>query len=63
MKYVVQSGDTLWSIAKAQYGNPLLWSHLYRDNFQTIQKVQKQKGRRRLTGPDWIYPGTELQIN
>ena len=30
--YVVQAGDSLWSIAQRFYGNPLLWSRIYYAN-------------------------------
>jgi LysM repeat protein len=34
--YVVQAGDSLWSIAQRFYGNPLLWSRIYYANQSQI---------------------------
>jgi soluble lytic murein transglycosylase-like protein len=34
--YVVQTGDSLWSIAQRFYGNPLLWSRIYYANQSQI---------------------------
>jgi soluble lytic murein transglycosylase-like protein len=48
--YVVQAGDTLWSIAQRLYGNPLMWSHIYYANQSQIQD------------PNEIYPGQNLTI-
>ena len=31
-KYVVQRGDSLWSIAQEQYGNGYLWQKIYEAN-------------------------------
>ncbi|MGH7854149.1 MAG: CHAT domain-containing protein [Candidatus Binatia bacterium] len=46
--YRVRSGDTLWSIAAAKYGDPTLWSKIYDAN------------RDRIRDPDLIYPNQEL---
>lgn len=62
MKYEVQPGDTLWSIAKHYYGSPKCWIWLYQDNYDMIRKVQQQPGRRHLVGPDWIYPKMLLDL-
>ena len=48
--YVVQAGDSLWSIAQRFYGNPLMWSHIYYANQSQIHD------------PNEIYPGQELTI-
>lgn len=48
--YVVQAGDTLWSIAQRFYGNPLMWSHIYYANQSQIHD------------PNEIYPGQQLTI-
>ena len=48
--YVVQAGDTLWSIAQRLYGNPLMWSHIYYANQSQIHD------------PNEIYPGQNLTI-
>src|SRR6516165_7002281 len=48
--YVVQSGDTLWSIAQRFYGNPLMWSHIYYANESQIND------------PNEIHQGQQLTI-
>ncbi len=48
--YVVQAGDTLWSIAQRVYGNPLMWSHIYYANQSQIHD------------PNEIYPGQKFTI-
>jgi LysM repeat protein len=48
--YVVQGGDTLWSIAQHFYGNPLLWSRIYYANQSQIHD------------PNMIYPGQKFTI-
>lgn len=49
-RYVVRRGDTLWDIAEARLGNPLLWTSLYEANRATIQR------------PNLIHPGQTLVI-
>jgi len=48
--YTVQSGDTLWSIAKKHYGEGSKYMEIFEAN----------KGL--LKDPDHIYPGQELKI-
>jgi nucleoid-associated protein YgaU len=48
--YVVQDGDSLWTIAQHFYGNPLMWSHIYYANESQIHD------------PNDIYPGQKLTI-
>ena len=48
--YVVQAGDSLWSIAQQFYGNPLMWSHIYYANQSKIHD------------PNLIYQGQQLTI-
>lgn len=63
MKYEIQKGDTLWGIAKHHFGDPMKWNNLYRANYQTIRKEQEKRGvKRRMYGPDWIYPGMIIDI-
>ena len=49
--YEVQPGDTLWDIAEAQFGDPLLWPLLYESNSSTIG-----------TNPNLILPGQVLLL-
>jgi LysM repeat protein len=48
--YVVQAGDTLWSIAQRFYDNPLRWSDIYYANQSQIHD------------PNEIYLGQKLTI-
>ena len=48
--YVVQAGDSLWSIAQRFYGNPHMWSDIYYANQSHIND------------PNLIYPGQNLSI-
>lgn len=47
--YVVKPGDSLWAIAKLQYGNGSRWSDIYEANKDTIGPA-----------PDLIQPGMRL---
>lgn len=62
--YTVQSGDCLWNIAKAAYGDGSKWQVIYEANKSVIESVAEQhrgKGKGSSNG-QWIYPGTELII-
>jgi LysM repeat protein len=48
--YVVQAGDSLWSIARQFYGNGQMWSHIYYANQSHIHD------------PNLIYQGQKLTI-
>ena len=48
--YVVQSGDTLWSIAAQLYKDPLRWTDIWRLN----------KGQ--IADPSIVFAGQELQL-
>ncbi len=48
--YVVKKGDTLWSIAKAFYGNGAMWSKIFEDNKSVIKD------------PNKIYVGMVLKL-
>ncbi len=48
--YVVQSGDTLSSIALALYGDADRWSEIFEAN------------RDKLSDPNLVHPGQELRI-
>lgn len=48
--YQVQSGDTLWGIAAARYGDPTLWPQIYNAN------------REQISDPKLIYPNQELVL-
>ena len=48
--YVVREGDTLWTIASQEIGDPTLWPALYLAN------------RDQIKDPARVYPGQELAI-
>src|SRR6516164_8279936 len=48
--YVVQAGDSLWSIAQRFYGNPHMWADIYYANQSQIHD------------PNLIYPGQHLTL-
>lgn len=60
---VIQPGETLWAIAARELGDPSLWRMLYSHNYKIISQEQSKRGCRHLQGPNWIYPGTELEIS
>jgi Transglycosylase SLT domain/LysM domain len=49
--YVVEAGDTLWSIAQRLYGNPLMWSHIYYANQSHIHDPNEIYSGQRFTIP------------
>jgi nucleoid-associated protein YgaU len=52
-------GDTLWSIAKRTYGNPLQWRKIWNANSGMLIA----RDRRNATdNGHWIYPGQKLTI-
>lgn len=62
--YTVKSGDTLWGIAKAEYGNGAKWKTIYEANKSIIEstaEARRGKGKGSSNG-HWIYPGTKLTI-
>lgn len=48
--YTVKAGDTLFSIARALYGDQAMWAQIYRLNTRVIED------------PHWIYPGEVLTL-
>jgi hypothetical protein len=55
--HVVQAGDTLWDIAEDHLGDPLAYRSVYRAN-----AGDPQPDGRRLTNPDLIHPGWQLNL-
>lgn len=61
MRIVVAKGDTLWALARKHMGDPRRWPEIYRRNVVAIKNAQK-RNRSKKTGPDWIFPGTVLEV-
>ena len=55
--YVVQPGDTLWSLAAAHLSNPNRWVELY-----NLNRDRVEPGGERLVNPDRIYVGWTLEV-
>ena len=60
--YTVQSGDCLWNIAKAAYGDGSKWTVIYEANKSTIEAAAKDHGKSSSSNGHWIYSGTKLTI-
>lgn len=63
-EYTVKDGDTLQSIARQVFGTVKRWPELWAMNKAAIEQSQKLEARRlrKMTGPDWIFPGTKLRL-
>lgn len=63
MRYTIQSGDTLGAIAQRFLGDAGRYRELWSLNRKVLEAEQnKGEVRRRLRGPNWIYPGTIIRI-
>lgn len=61
--YTIQSGDTLWAIAKKFYGNGASWKKIYDTNKTVIEDTaNKRRNGKGSSNGHWIYPGTKLTI-
>ena len=60
--HVVQSGDTLWSIAKKYYGNGSKYSSIYTKNGSVIENAAKANGYASSSCGSRLFPGTKLII-
>lgn len=55
--HVVEEGETLWSIADEEFGDPQRWPEVFEAN-----EGRTFDDGRRLTDPDLIHPGWALEI-
>ena len=60
--YTVKSGDTLWDIAEAQYGNGAKSTAIYNANKSIIESTAKKHGKSSSQNGKWIYPPTVLTL-
>lgn len=60
--YTVKSGDCLWNIAKAFYGNGAKWTTIYNANKSIIESTAQKHGKKSSSNGHWIYPNTKLTI-
>lgn len=60
--YTVQTGDTLYNIAKKELGDGGKTSRLYALNKDVIEAAAKQHGRLSSSSGNWIYPGCEIKL-
>ena len=60
--YVVQTGDCLWNIAKAAYGDGSKYTVIYEANKSVIEEAARQHGRSASSNGYIIYAGTKLTI-
>ena len=57
MRVTVEKGDTLWKIAKEELGDGAKWPRIAK-----ASSAIRQDDGRRLTNPDLIYPGWDLDV-
>ena len=60
--YTIQSGDTLWGIAKKFYGDGSKHTTIYNANKNVIENKAKAYGNKSSSNGSLIYPGTKLTI-
>jgi len=61
-EYTVQSGDSLWSIAKSKLGDASRWPSIYSLNQTAIETAAKKNGWSSSSNGWRIYPGTAIKL-
>ena len=61
-QYKIQKGDSLWTIARAYYGDSEKYKKIYTTNKTVIEKAAKANGRSSSSNGYYIYPGTVITI-
>lgn len=60
--YTIQSGDTLWNIAKEKYGDGTKWKQLYNSNKAVIEAEAKKRGFASSGSGMRIWPRTTITL-
>ena len=60
--YTIKSGDCLWNIAKAAYGDGSKWRAIYDANKTVLDNAARQYGKSSSSNGKLIYPGTVITI-
>lgn len=60
--YTIKSGDCLWNIAKAAYGDGSKWKAIYEANKTLLDEVARKYGKSSSSYGHWIYPNTTIVI-
>ena len=61
-KYTIKTGDTLWGIARTQYGDGNKWKKIYTANKKVLDDKAVSRGFPKGTGDRWIFTGTVITI-
>lgn len=60
--YIVETGDTLWELARRFYGDGTQCQRIYEANKETIEAAAKKHGKSNSREGHFIWKGTELLI-
>ena len=60
--HTVVPGDTLWDLARKNYGSGAKYTIIYNANKEIIEATAKARGRASSDNGHWIWPGTVLTI-
>lgn len=60
--YTIVPGDTLWELARKNYGSGAKHTMIYNANANVIEEAAKAHGKSSSDNGHWIYPGTVITI-